>query len=157
MSYGPDYTDQSRPSFAYVEARQIQRTKRANIRKHRPCTVARTAWLVSLTVLEASDMVLRLVAIQSMPQCAQRFWVKRKLTARLIAQMDREAGGKGEAMQIEWRRCDVCSRLLIGPEATKYRISMRMVPRYWDFPNIGQSCGPDCKPKRNRKIKQTLN
>jgi hypothetical protein len=156
MSFGPDYTDQMRPSFAYIEARRQERTKRANIREYRPCTVARTAWLVSLTALEASDLVLRLVAIQSMPQDAQRFWVKRGRTARLIAQMDREAGGKGEAIQIEWRRCEVCNRCLIGPEATKYRISMREIPKYWDFPKVGQSCGPDCKPK-GKRAKQTLN
>src|SRR6185437_13666778 len=60
--------------------------------------------------------------------------------AEILAQQDRQAGGRPEITAVEWRNCPRCGRLLLGHEAEARRKLDESRPDGRETP-----CGPDCR------------
>lgn len=70
-----------------------------------------------------------------------RVWFRGRANgmAQILARQDREAGGKPEVTAVEYRRCEVCGRILLNLEAQARR---RLAEACRD--GRGLRCGGDC-------------
>lgn len=132
------------PPAAYTAERFKRRSENSRMSEYRSIPVARRAWLVKTTVIEACDWVLKVFAVPSLPADSHSFWIRRRRHAEQIVKCDREAGGDGSLQCVPFRRCKACGRVLIGVEANDYTEKLRL-PRFrWEF-STGPSCGVACE------------
>lgn len=137
------------PSIHYTMDTYRRKIANARMGQFRSIPVARRAWHVKLTAITASRDFLEVVALKSLAQSPQSFWVRRRMAAQRIVKLDHESGGDGEATAVEFRRCCVCKRVLIGGEAHDYQQKMRRPLVQWEFKN-GPSCGVECQPRKGK-------
>jgi hypothetical protein len=126
--------------------RRIRREENHRKSGYMTIPVARRAWHVTLTAIEIPEHLLKAIALDSLPSDTKSFWVRRSQFAMKIAKADRDAGGKGILDCVEFRRCRVCKRVLIGPAAHEYQMKQRRGPWKWEFKQ-GSACGVECSPK----------
>lgn len=77
-------------------------------------------------------------------------WLRNRRLAKRLVELDRALGGQGFMQPVEYRRCRVCRRLLVGHESWDYRERMREPKQEWDTP-FGQKCGVECRLNPRRK------
>lgn len=75
----------------------------------------------------------------------QHIWVRSKKVAEQIAQYDHDKGGPGEIARTEWRRCNICGRILLNLEAERRRKQLESAMTGSQNP-----CGPNCLEKHWR-------
>jgi hypothetical protein len=92
-----------------------------------PIPNCQEAWNVQVTALLAiPDTILQraLVGFSVLPNS---IWLRRG-TAKLLIALDRAAGGRSVVTKIEYKRCNLCNRPLIGAEAAKRRLLLETDP-----------------------------
>lgn len=87
-------------------------------------------------------------AIKGLTITDSTVWLKR-IAANRLCREDREAGGTPKLTIESYRRCNICKRVLLGPEAeARFDLDRR-------FEGQRITCGPDCaeleKARKKRK------
>lgn len=129
-----------------VNAKIKRRVARSRMRRFRSVPVARRIWWVTLTATHASlDQFGPKDLPASLAFDSQTFWCLSRRRARALVISDQAAGGQGAMYPIEYRRCPVCGKMLIGPAAHDYRQKQLRPMSTWHFKD-GPACSMDCKP-----------
>lgn len=118
------------------------------MRQFRQVPRARHAQFVILTKFVIPKQ-LRDKALPGFTHSEKTIWLRDYRLAAKLVRLDREIGGHGYTREVEYRHCRVCRKLLIGMEATDYRVKMRMPFDKWETKK-GPTCGPDCRPGRKK-------
>jgi hypothetical protein len=106
-------------------------------------------WNVQVTALLAiPDAILR-SAIVGLSVQSNAIWLRRG-TAKLLIVLDRAAGGRSLVTKAEYKRCNLCNRPLLGPEAANRRYLIETVPEANSVP-----CSSNCQQDRDLKIWQS--
>lgn len=101
-------------------------------------------WKIRVSPLLTIPDWARRASIRGVPCAANEVWLVPR-RAKLLLCLDRARGGYSEFTKTEFRRCDVCYRLLIGSEAEKRRLSIEADPAGRTL-----ACGGSCE--RDRKL-----
>jgi hypothetical protein len=96
----------------------------------------RTIALVELDAINVPEWARR-KAIKGLTLTADSVWLGR-IAANALAELDRQAGGSPKMTKSVYRRCKICKKPLLGPEAESRLDADRKV---W---GDGIPCGPDC-------------
>ena len=145
MHIFPSYTQAEATGRSLARICDRWKRKRANriMRQFRSVPKACHAHQVVLTATRVTDSFLERRALKSVnvePTC---FWMRGRAAARALVDADRLAGGYGFTVSWEYRRCKMCGRILLGPDATAYRERMRQPQRTWQSAR-GPACGEEC-------------
>jgi len=129
-----------------VNAKIKLRVAKSRMRRFRSVPVARRIWWVTLTATEASlDQFGPKDLPASLAFDSRIFWCLSRRRARALVISDQAAGGQGAMYPVEYRRCPVCGKMLIGPAAHDYRQKQLKPMSTWQYKD-GPTCGMDCKP-----------
>src|ERR1035437_1576679 len=91
-------------------------------RKYRSLPVLNRVWWVELSIVQASESDFSgRDSASTLTFTPQGFWLRSRRKAKAYVDADHRAGGSGSMYAVEYRRCAVCGRTLLGPEATAYR------------------------------------
>ena len=128
-----------------------QRVAKSRMRRFRSVPVMRKIWYVTLiaSTVCVSDFA-RWELSASLSFDPQAFWCLSQRKARALVSSDHDAGGQGTMFPVEYRRCPVCGRLLLGSAARDYLVKQFQPKKEWHFEN-GPACSMDCKPGRKYK------
>lgn len=104
--------------------------------------------LVELDAIMVPDWA-RKKAIKGLTITNSSVWLRR-IAANFLCRLDREAGGTPRLTVTDYRRCNNCKRVLLGPDAqARFELD-----RKYEGQRI--TCGPDCaelqKSRRKRKV-----
>lgn len=92
-----------------------------------PVPVARKAYRVEVTAIEmpqwAIDQALKAVSVGE-----NHVWLRSRTVAKNLSNLDKLRGGQGTVDTAEYRRCQICHRLLLGREAAETREWNRLHP-----------------------------
>jgi hypothetical protein len=102
-----------------------------------PVTKQTFAWRVEPSAIEVPTW-LRKHAVKGLPSNENYIWLRRS-DARDLARADRAEGGRPMLLRVEYRRCPICKRMLLG-ELAKARRMLNESCRTGDQ----LPCGPDC-------------
>lgn len=118
--------------------REVRRARRYELRcKGIQKAYRRRVWCVEVSAIAMPEWA-RARAVKGLTQSATRVWLRPR-DARMLARIDREAGGEPAMAEAEFRRCGVCNRPLLGLDAAARReldesaVTGRQLP-----------CGGDC-------------
>ena len=129
-----------------LNAKIKTRVARSRMRRFRSVPVARRIWWVTLTAtIACAEDFQRTELSASLTFDGQAFWCLSRRKARALVISDRDAGGQGAMYPVEYRRCPVCGKMLIGPAAYDYRQKQLKPVWEWQFKD-GPACSMDCKP-----------
>jgi hypothetical protein len=155
-NYGPvinplptDWSAFERPGWSQeaLNAEIRQRVRIGRLRRFRSIPVLRRVWFVTLTATWVSESEFTVgELVPGLTFAPTEFWCHSRRKANRLINADIQAGGSGSKYAVEYRRCLVCGRALLGPEATSYRERQLMHPKTWAWP-AGPACNIDCKPK----------
>ena len=144
------YTDRQQAKGMHLDAVNLkirERVARRRAMRFRAVPLCRKAYYVTLTATDADLSDWPAQMIPSELTCLPReFWSLSRRRARAVVNADRAAGGAGTMYPVEYRRCLVCNRLMLGPEAHDYRRKQMRPKRDWQYPE-GPACNMECKPK----------
>lgn len=141
--------DERGRSLAWYAERSKRRMANWRMSQFRAVPRRRLAHKIVLTASEVTERFLTTTALKSLPASPTEFFIRGRRLARTLVDIDRRAGGDGFAVTWEYRRCLVCKRVLIGPDAADYRELCRRPKSKWTYPQ-GPACGIDCKLKETR-------
>jgi hypothetical protein len=133
----------------------LRQRREANkiMRRFRSVPCERHVHFVRLT---ATTIPASTKAIRDRTRTDKTCWMLSKRGARELVERDRAFGGQGSFDTFEYRRCKVCSRVLVGADAADYRERLRWPreKRYWPW---GPTCSPDCKPPAKKAERAIAN
>ena len=129
---------QGKPETFRGVVRRLRVERRVGLRYRgiQPCRVTRV-YCVELDRLPMPGWALRW-AVAGFSVQGNRIWVRRAV-AKQLRLRDEEMGGRPVVTEVEYRRCDVCGRVLLAEDAARRRkviegsVTGRQVP-----------CGPGC-------------
>ena len=142
----PDYPKRDDPLREPKLVKRNQIIKRQRMLTFRSVPVKRRIWWVELTSTAVSESSFQPGELpESLTFDSNRFWCLSRRRAKAILAKDHAAGGSGTMYPVEYRLCNACSRVLLGPEAHQYRLKMLKPMATWQYPQ-GPACNMDCKP-----------
>lgn len=103
------------------------------------------AYRVHCSVVPIPDWA-RANLVRDFSQGETYVWMAHRTKAHILGVIDREAGGIGEVLKVEMRRCGVCGMVYLEEEARARRLVEE-----GDFRGKMTPCGPECVVKRNAK------
>jgi hypothetical protein len=134
----------------FAESKLLRRSRKIHnerMRKYRSLPVLNRVWWVELSIVQASESDFSgRDSASTLTFTPQGFWLRSRRKAKAYVDADHRAGGSGSMYAVEYRRCAVCGRTLLGPEATAYRERQRGLARLWAYPDQGPQCNLECKP-----------
>lgn len=100
---------------------------------------------VHCSVIEIPDWA-RANVVRDFSQGERYVWMAHRQKAKMLADMDQKAGGAGELLKVEMRRCKLCDAVYLDAEARARRLVEESMPWGRSIP-----CGPECRVKTNAK------
>jgi len=142
-----DYPQWDNPVRETILVKRNRKIRRERMERYRSVPIVSRVWWVELTKLEADRSWF---GQRDLPTGLtfepQKFWCCTKRKARQLVEWDRARGGSGSMYPVEFRRCPVCDRAMLGAQATEYREKLAKPKRTWHYPQ-GPACNMECKPR----------